>query len=128
MKYHFMLKELVLFNMIFSSYDIIQTTIDKSKPYIDVAHKQIICRLPIHRNFVIAKRFNTLDGYYDYYIIHTEENIENSKSIAVDLFGRYKFYIGSIWKELNIRNDKDFNIKLTLVENDDTTNVYRIDF
>ena len=128
MKYHFMLKELVLFNMIFSSYDIVQTSIDKSKPYIDVARKQIICRLPIHHNFVIAKRFNTSEGYYDYYIIHTEENIENSKSISVDLFGRYKFYIGSIWKELNIRNNKDFNIKLTLVENDDTTNVYRIDF
>ena len=57
--------------MIFSSYDVIQTTIDKSKPYIDVAHKQIICRLPIHRNFVIAKRFNTLESniIYDFLLI-----------------------------------------------------------
>lgn len=128
MKYHFMLKELVLFNMIFSSYDIVQTSVNKSKPYINVAHKQIVCRLPIRRNFAIAKRFNTFDGSYDYYIIHTNEQVENFRSICIDNFGRYKFYIGSIWKNLNIINSKDFNIKLTLVENDDTTNIYRIDF
>lgn len=113
--------------MIFNNYDIVQTSVDKSKPYIDVTHKQIVCKLPIRHNFVIAKRFSTFDNCYDYYLIHTNEQIENSKSVAVDTFGRYKFYIGSIWKDLNITNSKDFNIKLTLVENDDTTNVYRID-
>lgn len=113
--------------MITSSYDIIRNSVNRNKPYIDITKKQIVCRLPIRHNFAIAKRFNTIDGCYDYYIIHTDEQIDDCKSISIDTFGRYKFYIGGIWSELCITNAKDFNIKLTLVENDDTTNVYRID-
>lgn len=114
--------------MIFNSYDIIQTKVDSKKPYIDIKHKQIVCRLPIRHNYAIAKRYNVQTGYNDYFLIHTDENIEGYKSIGIDMFGRYKFYIGIIWKDLCLdKFDKDINIELTLVENDDTTNVYRID-
>lgn len=114
--------------MILNNYDIIQTNVNNKKPYVDIKNKQIVCRLPIKHNYLIAKRYNTQTGYNDYYLIHTDEQIEGAKSIGVDLFGRYKFYIKSIWNNLGLdKLDRNTNIELTLVENDDTTNVYRID-
>lgn len=128
MKYHFMLKELVLFNMIINKYDTISIKLNRRKPFINVSTKKLV--IPINTNkkyYNIAKRYDSINKLYNYFIVFTTEENENS----VKLFKmRNKVYIKlhSIWDILNIYIHYNFNVNVTLVENDENTDVYKIEY
>lgn len=128
MKYHFMLKELVLFNMIINKYDTIFIKLNRRKPFINVSTKKLV--MPINTNkkyYNIAKRYDSINKLYNYFIVLTTEENENS----VKLFKiRNKVYIKlhSIWDILNIYTHYNFNVNVTLVESDENTDVYKIEY
>lgn len=128
MKYHFMLKELVLFNMIINKYDTISIKLNRKRPFINVSTKKLV--IPINTNkkyYNIAKRYDSINKLYNYFIVFTTEENENS----VKLFKiRNKVYIKlhSIWDILNIYIHYNFNVNVTLVENDENTDVYKIEY
>lgn len=128
MKYHFMLKELVLFNMIINKYDTISIKLNRKRPFINVSTKKLV--MPINTNkkyYNIAKRYDSINKLYNYFIVLTTEENENS----VKLFKiRNKVYIKlySIWNIFNIYTHYNFNVNVTLVENDENTDVYKIEY
>ena len=128
MKYHFMLKQLVLFNMIINKYDTISIKLNRRKPFINVSTKKLI--MPINTNkkyYNIAKRYDSINKLYNYFIVLTTEENENS----VKLFKiRNKVYIKlhSIWNIFNIYTHYNFNVNVILVENDENTDVYKIEY
>lgn len=128
MKYHFMLKELVLFNMIINKYDTISIKLNRRKPFINVSTKKLV--MPINTNkkyYNIAKRYDSINKLYNYFIVLTTEENENS----VKLFKiRNKVYIKlhSIWDIFNIYTHYNFNVNVILVENDENTDVYKIEY
>lgn len=128
MKYHFMLKELVLFNMIINKYDTISIKLNRRKPFINVSTKKLV--IPINTNkkyYNIAKRYDSINKFYNYFIVLTTEENENS----VKLFKiRNKVYIKlhSIWNIFNIYTHYNFNVNVILVESDKSTDVYKIEY
>lgn len=128
MKYHFMLKELVLFNMIINKYDTISIKLNRRKPFINVSTKKLV--MPINTNkkyYNIAKRYDSINKLYNYFIVLTTEENENS----VKLFKiRNKVYIKlhSIWDIFNIYTHYNFNVNVILVESDENTDVYKIEY
>lgn len=128
MKYHFMLKQLVLFYMIINKYDTISIKLNRRKPFINVSTKKLV--VPINTNkkyYNIAKRYDPINKLYNYFIVLTTEENENS----VKLFKiRNKVYIKlhSIWDIFNIYTHYNFNVNVTLVENDENTDVYKIEY
>ena len=128
MKYHFMLKELVLFNMIINKYDTISIKLNRRRPFINVSTKKLV--MPINTNkkyYNIAKRYDSINKLYNYFIVLTTEENENS----VKLFKiRNKVYIKlhSIWDIFNIYTHYNFNVNVILVENDENTDVYKIEY
>lgn len=128
MKYHFMLKELVLFNMIINKYDTISIKLNRRKPFINVSTKKLV--IPINTNkkyYNIAKRYDSINKLYNYFIVLTTEENENS----VKLFKiRNKVYIKlhSIWNIFNIYTHYNFNVNIILVESDENTDVYKIEY
>ena len=128
MKYHFMLKELVLFNMIINKYDTISIKLNRRKPFINVSTKKLV--MPINTNkkyYNIAKRYDSINKLYNYFIVLTTEENENS----VKLFKiRNKVYIKlhSIWDIFNIYTHYNFNVNVILVESDENTYVYKIEY
>ena len=128
MKYHFMLKELVLFNMIINKYDTISIKLNRRKPFINVSTKKLV--MPINTNkkyYNIAKRYDSINKLYNYFIVFTTEENENS----VKLFKiRNKVYIKlhSIWDIFNIYIHYNFNVNVILVESDENTDVYKIEY
>ena len=128
MKYHFMLKELVLFNMIINKYDTISIKLDRRRPFINVSTKKLV--VPINTNkkyYNIAKRYDSINKLYNYFIVLTNEENENS----VKLFKiRNKVYIKlhSIWDIFNIYTHYNFNVNVILVESDENTDVYKIEY
>lgn len=128
MKYHFMLKELVLFNMIINKYDTISIKLNRRRPFINVSTKKLV--VPINTNkkyYNIAKRYDSINKLYNYFIIFTVEENENS----VKLFKiRNKVYIKlhSIWDIFNIYTHYNFNVNVILVESDENTDVYKIEY
>lgn len=128
MKYHFMLKELVLFNMIINKYDTISIKLNRRKPFINVSTKKLV--VPINTNkkyYNIAKRYDSINKLYNYFIVLTTEENENS----VKLFKiRNKVYIKlhSIWNIFNIYTHYNFNVNVILVESDENTDVYKIEY
>ena len=128
MKYHFMLKELVLFNMIINKYDTISIKLNRRRPFINVSTKKLV--IPINTNkkyYNIAKRYDSINKLYNYFIVLTTEENENS----VKLFKiRNKVYIKlhSIWDIFNIYTHYNFNVNVILVENDENTDVYKIEY
>lgn len=128
MKYHFMLKELVLFNMIINKYDTISVKLDRRKPFINVSTKKLVISINTNKKYYnIAKRYDSINKLYNYFIILTTEENENS----VKLFKiRNKVYIKlhSIWDILNIYTHYNFNVNVILVESDENTDVYKIEY
>lgn len=128
MKYHFMLKELVLFNMIINKYDTISIKLNRRRPFINVSTKKLV--VPINTNkkyYNIAKRYDSINKLYNYFIVLTTEENENS----VKLFKiRNKVYIKlhSIWNIFNIYTHYNFNVNVILVESDENTDVYKIEY
>ena len=128
MKYHFMLKQLVLFYMIINKYDTISIKLNRRKPFINVSTKKLV--MPINTNkkyYNIAKRYDSINKLYNYFIVLTTEENENS----VKLFKiRNKVYIKlhSIWDIFNIYTHYNFNVNVTLVESDENTDVYKIEY
>ena len=128
MKYHFMLKELVLFNMIINKYDTIPIKLNRRRPFINVSTKKLV--IPINTNkkyYNIAKRYDSINKLYNYFIVLTTEENENS----VKLFKiRNKVYIKlhSIWDIFNIYTHYNFNVNVILVESDENTDVYKIEY
>ena len=128
MKYHFMLKELVLFNMIINKYDTISIKLNRRRPFINVSTKKLV--MPINTNkkyYNIAKRYDSINKLYNYFIVLTTEENENS----VKLFKiRNKVYIKlhSIWDIFNIYTHYNFNVNVILVESDENTDVYKIEY
>ena len=128
MNFHFMLKELVLFNMIINKYDTISIKLNRRKPFINVSTKKLV--IPINTNkkyYNIAKRYDSINKLYNYFIVLTTEENENS----VKLFKiRNKVYIKlhSIWDTFNIYIRYNFNVNVTLVESDESTDVYKIEY
>lgn len=128
MKFHFMQKELVLFNMIINKYDTISIKLNRRKPFINVSTKKLV--IPINTNkkyYNIAKRYDSINKLYNYFIVLTTEENENS----VKLFKiRNKVYIKlhSIWDTFNIYIRYNFNVNVTLVESDENTDVYKIEY
>lgn len=128
MKYHFMLKQLVLFYMIINKYDTISIKLNRRKPFINVSTKKLV--MPINTNkkyYNIAKRYDSINKLYNYFIVITTEENENS----VKLFKiRNKVYIKlhSIWDIFNIYTHYNFNVNVTLVESDENTDVYKIEY
>lgn len=113
---------------IFAKYDIVEPLIDKTKPYIDIKNKCIVCIVEKKKYYAVVQRYDIEDKCYKYFIIHTDVNQNGFKSIGTDLFGHTKFDIKNIWNNLNIISNKNFNISFDKVDADDTTNVYLIDF
>lgn len=128
MKYHFMLKELVLFNMIINKYDTISIKLNRRRPFINVSTKKLVMSINTNKKYYnIAKRYDSINKLYNYFIVLTTEENENS----VKLFKmRNKVYIKlhSIWDILNIYIHYNFNVNVTLVENDENTDVYKIEY
>lgn len=128
MKYHFMLKELVLFNMIINKYDTISIKLNRRRPFINVSTKKLV--IPINTNkkyYNIAKRYDPINKLYNYFIVFTTEENENS----VKLFKiRNKVYIKlhPIWNIFNIYTHYNFNVNVILVESDENTDVYKIEY
>lgn len=128
MKYHFMLKQLVLFYMIINKYDTISIKLNRRKPFINVSTKKLV--VPINTNkkyYNIAKRYDSINKLYNYFIVLTTEENENS----VKLFKiRNKVYIKlhSIWNIFNIYTHYNFNVNVILVESDENTDVYKIEY
>ena len=128
MKYHFMLKQLVLFYMIINKYDTISIKLNRRRPFINVSTKKLV--MPINTNkkyYNIAKRYDSINKLYNYFIVLTTEENENS----VKLFKiRNKVYIKlhSIWDIFNIYTHYNFNVNVTLVESDENTDVYKIEY
>lgn len=128
MKYHFMLKELVLFNMIINKYDTMSIKLNRKRPFINVSTKKLV--MPINTNkkyYNIAKRYDSINKLYNYFIVLTTEENENS----VKLFNiRNKVYIKlhSIWNIFNIYTHYNFNVNVILVESDENTDVYKIEY
>lgn len=128
MKYHFMLKQLVLFYMIINKYDTISIKLNRRRPFINVSTKKLV--VPINTNkkyYNIAKRYDSINKLYNYFIVLTTEENENS----VKLFKiRNKVYIKlhSIWNTFNIYTSYNFNVNVILVENDENTDVYKIEY
>lgn len=128
MKYHFMLKQLVLFYMIINKYDTISIKLNRRKPFINVSTKKLV--MPINTNkkyYNIAKRYDSINKLYNYFIVLTTEENENS----VKLFKiRNKVYIKlhSIWDTFNIYIRYNFNVNVALVESDENTDVYKIEY
>ena len=123
-----MLKELVLFNMIINKYDTISIKLNRRKPFINVSTKKLV--VPINTNkkyYNIAKRYDSINKLYNYFIVLTTEENENS----VKLFKiRNKVYIKlhSIWDIFNIYTHCNFNVNVILVESDENTDVYKIEY
>lgn len=128
MKYHFMLKQLVLFYMIINKYDTISIKLNRRRSFINVSTKKLV--IPINTNkkyYNIAKRYDSINKLYNYFIIFTVEENENS----VKLFKiRNKVYIKlhSIWDTFNIYTSYNFNVNVILVESDENTDVYKIEY
>lgn len=128
MKYHFMLKQLVLFYMIINKYDTISIKLNRRRPFINVSTKKLV--VPINTNkkyYNIAKRYDSINKLYNYFIVFTTEENENS----VKLFKiRNKVYIKlhSIWDIFNIYTHYNFNVNVILVESDENTDVYKIEY
>lgn len=128
MKYHFMLKQLVLFYMIINKYDTISIKLNRRKPFINVSTKKLV--MPINTNkkyYNIAKRYDSINKLYNYFIVLTTEENENS----VKLFKiRNKVYIKLhlIWDIFNIYTHYNFNVNVILVESDENTDVYKIEY
>ena len=62
MKYHFMLKELVLFNMIINKYDTISIKLNRRKPFINVSNKKLVMHINTNKKYYnIAKRYDSIN-------------------------------------------------------------------
>lgn len=128
MKYHFMLKELVLFNMIINKYDTISIKLNRRKPFINVSTKKLV--VPINTNkkyYNIAKRYDSINKLYNYFIVFTTEENENSVKLF-KICNKVYIKLHSIWDILNIYTHYNFNVNVTLVESDENTDVYKIEY
>lgn len=128
MKYHFMLKQLVLFYMIINKYDTISIKLNRRRPFINVSTKKLVMSINTNKKYYnIAKRYDSINKLYNYFIVLTTEENENS----VKLFKiRNKVYIKlhSIWDIFNIYTHYNFNVNVILVESDENTDVYKIEY
>lgn len=128
MKFHFMQKELVLFNMIINKYDTISIKLNRRRPFINVSTKKLVVSINTNKKYYnIAKRYDSINKLYNYFIVLTTEENENS----VKLFKiRNKVYIKlhSIWDIFNIYTHYNFNVNVILVESDENTDVYKIEY
>lgn len=128
MKYHFMLKELVLFNMIINKYDTISIKLNRRRPFINVSTKKLV--VPINTNkkyYNIAKRYDSINKLYNYFIVFTTEENENSVKLF-KIHNKVYIKLHSIWNIFNIYTHYNFNVNVTLVENDENTDVYKIEY
>lgn len=128
MKYHFMLKELVLFNMIINKYDTISIKLDRRRPFINVFTKKLV--IPINTNkkyYNIAKRYDSINKLYNYFIVLTTEENENSVKLF-KIHNKVYIKLHSIWNIFNIYTHYNFNVNVILVESDENTDVYKIEY
>lgn len=128
MKYHFMLKELVLFNMIINKYDTISIKLNRRKPFINVSTKKLVIPISTNKKYYnIAKRYDPINKLYNYFIVLTTEENENSVKLF-KICNKVYIKLHSIWDILNIYTHYNFNVNVILVENDENTDVYKIEY
>lgn len=114
--------------MIINKYDTISIKLNRRRPFINVSTKKLV--VPINTNkkyYNIAKRYDSINKLYNYFIVLTTEENENS----VKLFKiRNKVYIKLhlIWNIFNIYTHYNFNVNVILVESDENTDVYKIEY
>lgn len=114
-------------------YDDVGTILDKTKSWINFKTKKLFSREIKFKPFVaIRKRYNTEISDYEYFLIMCDNKPEIGSSIRCeyDDFGRVKFSICSIWKEiitsLSIKDSNDFNINIEYLESDEDSDTYKI--
>lgn len=114
--------------MIINKYDTISIKLNRRRPFINVFTKKLVIPISTNKKYYnIAKRYDPINKLYNYFIIFTVEENENS----VKLFKiRNKVYIKlhSIWNIFNIYTSYNFNVNVILVESDENTDVYKIEY
>lgn len=114
--------------MIINNYDTISVKLNRKRPFINTISKKLV--LPYTGNkkyYNIAKRYDRLNKQYNYFIIITnEENINSCKLYKIN--NKIYLNIKSIWHLFNNEYNKNFNVSVSIVEKDDTTEVYKIDY
>lgn len=118
--------------MYFNGYEILNVPIDKDKTWIDVKRHKILSREIHGKYYLFAKKFEISDCKDYFYLIVDGDSISNIpgiKSIYVDDFGRTSIVIPNyVWKELGFdKHNKDFQLLVTLVEDNNGVKTYRIE-
>lgn len=128
MKFHFMQKELVLFNMIINKYDTISVKLNRRRPFINVFTKKLVIPISTNKKYYnIAKRYDPINKLYNYFIIFTVEENENSVKLF-KIHNKVYVKLHPIWNTFNIYTSYNFNVNIILVESDENTDVYKIEY
>lgn len=114
--------------MDFTAYDSINTTIDKSKTWVNCKYKQIFSKEIRYDKYAEYKsRFNPITNSYEYYIIFEPNKDKDNFKIRVDELGRTRISATRIWSQINPDNKtNDFQIELQFVETISDCDIYRI--
>lgn len=113
-------------------YDEITQKIDKNKTWINTKYKRIISREIKYRTYYcINKRFDNYLNSTEYYLICSDVNYKskNMSYMSVDDYHRIKIPLNSIWKYIGIdENKSEIQLNISLIECDDTGEIYKLDF
>lgn len=110
-------------------FEIVNPKVDKSKPY----YKDglfIIPKVTSNYNYYLeTKIFNKDLGNYEYYLLLSENKFDNNcYKCKKDCFNRIKIRLSKeIIKELNTKNNSEFNINIYYVETTNNYDVYQIE-
>jgi len=116
-----------------AAYDIIGNKIDKTKSWLSVNKSIIYSReiKPTRGYYTFANRYNKDSNDYSWYVILINEKLDSNVSfkVIVDDYGRTKINIKPILKDSPFRFiDKDCNITIKKVEEDNDGDIYQFIF
>lgn len=117
--------------MQFTTYDKTNSRkLDRTKSWINIKYKQIFsAEIKYNKYYQLIKRFEPKYNTTEYFVAFMNNSDEDTKSCRVDDYGRTKFSIADIWKELNLdKLTTDTNINLEYVESIDDVDVFKIGF
>lgn len=112
-----------------SAYEIVPTKM-QIKTWIDKKNKRICSReIPFYNYFYIAKRYNPFYDVYSYYLIVTNERLDDPvpRCAARNGTSVVRFNVRDIWIDAGFNKRKEINLNVKLVDKQEDCLVYVLD-
>lgn len=114
-----------------NAYDNVTEKIDKTKTWIDVDKHLLLSReIKFRKYYLFTKRYDTELKTYEYFIVLTDNPIEDRVlfNTRLDDYGRIKIRLHDLYKESGISEfNKNMNISIYLVDKQEDGDIYKLD-